>query len=103
MSLMSATPRVIGVAICFYENRCRPPIGDEASFLLLFVCTRVTATTVGSGSLSGSGFDFLDPGFVALLCFNLGTGIMTPSSVVAVALEMMPGLTVEVEGLASID
>ena len=43
-----------------------------------------------SGSLPRSCFYFLDPCFVAFLCLNLGTGIMIPSSVSTVALEMMP-------------
>ena len=40
---------------------------------------------------------------MAFLRFNLGTGIRTLSSVVTVSLEMMSGITVEVEGPGSAD
>ena len=71
-----------------------PPIWGEGSCLLLFRRrhTRTPLTTRRSGSLS-----------VAFLCFNMGTGIMTPSLVVTVPLEVMSRLTVEVEGRGSAD
>ena len=85
------------------KTGAEPPIGERGHNFLLFACTRIPSTMVHSGSLSGSCFYFLDPRFVAFLCLNLGTGIMIPSSVFTVALEMMPGLTVEVEGPGSAD